>query len=105
MAFGFLSKTGRYRRFNFVPRYYDERKERLELKRKMYQEKDLDSDSQRTAFFRDSLQQSWNRGKSVRKQKQSANMRIFILVLLILALGYFVFNGLDDIDQVIKSII
>lgn len=105
MAFGFSSKTSRYKRFNFVPRYYDERKERLELKRKMYQEQELDSDSQRAEFFRDSLHQSWNRGKIFRKQKQSANMRTLILILLILVLGYFIFNGLDDVDQVIKSII
>jgi hypothetical protein len=82
MAFGFLSKTGRHKRFNFVPRYYDERKERLELKRKMYQEQELDSDKQRTEMFRDSLQQTWSRGKYVRKQKNSANMRILLLILL-----------------------
>lgn len=105
MAFGFLSRVGRHKRFNFVPRYYDERKERLELKKMKYQEKNLDENSRRSELFRDSIQHSWNRGKSVRKQKQSANMRIILLIVLIFLLGYFIFNGLDDIDQVIKSIL
>jgi len=105
MAFSFLTKASRYKRFNYIPRYYDERKERLELKRKSYQEQYLNSDEERSAIFKDSLQQSWNRGKYVRKQKQSANLRIVLLILFICFLGYFILNGLDDIDQVIKSIV
>jgi hypothetical protein len=105
MAFSFLSKASRFKRFNYIPRYYDERKERLELKRKMYQELELNSDEERSAMFRDSLQQSWNRGKYVRKQKQSANLRIVLLILFICFLGYFILNGLDDVDQVIKSLV
>jgi hypothetical protein len=105
MAFGFLSKVGRHKRFNFSPRYYDERKERIELKKIKYQESNLDEHGQRSEILRESIQQSWNRGKHIRKQKQSANMRILILIIVIVFLGYFIFNGLDDIDQVIKSII
>jgi hypothetical protein len=105
MAFSFLTKASRYKRFNYIPSYYDERKERLELKRKSYQEQHLNSDEERSAIFKDSLQQSWNRGKYVRKQKQSANLRIVLLILFICFLGYFILNGLDDIDQVIKSIV
>lgn len=105
MAFNFLSKASRYKRFNYIPRYYDERKERLELKRKMYQELELNSDQERSAMFKDSLHQSWNRGKYVRKQKQSANLRIVLLILFICFLGYFILNGLDDIDTILKSII
>jgi hypothetical protein len=105
MAISFISKSGRNKRFNYAPRYYDERKERLEMKKKSFLEDEKSSDSQRKELLRDAIHQSWNRSKYVSKQKQSANLRIVILIVLILVLGYFVFNGLDDVDQVIKSVV
>jgi hypothetical protein len=105
MAFSFTSKSAKNKRFNYVPRYYDERKERLELKKKAFLEEEKSTDGQRKELLRDAIHQSWNRSKHVSKQKQSANLRIVILIALILVLGYFVFNGLDDVDQVIKSVV
>lgn len=105
MAFSFTSKSAKNKRFNYVPRYYDERKERLELKKKAFLEEEKSTGGQRKELLRDAIHQSWNRSKHVSKQKQSANLRIVILILLILVLGYFVFNGLDDVDQVIKSVV
>ena len=40
MAFSFISKSGRNKRFNYVPRYYDERKERLDMKKRSFLEEE-----------------------------------------------------------------
>jgi hypothetical protein len=51
------------------------------------------------------MSESWTRGSNAEKQRSSANLRVFLLIILIVILGYFIFNGLDDVDVVVKKII
>lgn len=106
MQFKFLNKNFKNKQFGYKPLYYDERKERLELKRSQFEalhREDISEDDRRR-ILRQNISESWNRGKNVEKQRSSANMRVVLLIVLIVALGYFIFNGLDDVDVVVKKI-
>jgi uncharacterized membrane protein YjgN (DUF898 family) len=106
MQFRFLNKTFKNKRFDFSPMHYDERKERLDLKKAQFESLDREdlSEEDRRKILRQNMSESWNRGSNVEKQRSSANLRVFLLVILILILGYFIFNGLDDVDVVVKKI-
>ncbi len=106
MKFRFLNKTIEPQRFHYNPMYYDERKERLERKKELYRKMDEDSitDTERRDLFRENLRDNWSRGDYRQAQRRSSNLRVLLLVGLILALGYFVFNGIDDVDTVVKNL-
>ncbi len=104
MALKLFNTKIQHKRFDFMPRYYDERKERLELKRKQFQENENLSDSERTAAMREQLKDNWSHGRARQQANYQANFRILILIGVIVVLGYFIFNGLDDIEQVIQKI-
>ena len=101
MKIKFFFKQTKHRKFFYSPRYYDERKERLEKKKAMYQNLTNLSDEERKEALRDQIQNRWNRTADLNKQKNAANSRTIILILAILVLGYFVFNGLNHIEKVI----
>jgi len=106
MKFKFLANTIRNKRFDYSPMYFDERKERLDIKKKEFEKlenKDLSSDD-RQKILRQNMQQSWSRAKQAQSQKSTSNFRVLLLIVLMLVLGYFVFNGLDDVDNVVKKL-
>ncbi len=72
-------KINRIRRFNFQPRYYDERKERLEQLKKKYHGKEKDQ-----IEFRDRLQESWSS-----RRKPQASGYPFRRLVLIMAFLFF----------------
>lgn len=106
MKFRFLNKTIQNQRFNYNPMYYNERKERLERKKDQYQKLDDNtlSDSERREMFRENLKEGFARGQYRQSQQRSSNIRVLILVGLILVLGYFVFNGVNEVDTVVKKL-
>ena len=106
MKLRFLNKTIAHQRYNYNPRYYDERKERLNAKKKQYAElENADvSDERRKEIFRENIQGEWNRAQYRQNQQRTSNYRVIILIILILALGYFVFNGVDEVDTVVKKL-
>jgi hypothetical protein len=106
MQFRFLNKRFANKKFHFSPMYFDERKERLELKKAHYESlkrEDL-SEEDRRKLLRQNLSDTWNRSKNAENQRYSSNIRVLFLILLILALGYFIFNGLEKVDVVVKKI-
>lgn len=106
MKIKFLNNTARNQRFQYNPMYYDERKIRLAQKKKQYSElesSDL-SDERRTEIFRDNIKGEWNRTQYRKSQNHSSNIRVLLLIGAILALGYFVFNGVDEVDTVVKKL-
>ena len=106
MKFRFLNKTIENKRFEYSPMYYDERKERLERKKKEYAklEEDNLSDKERKEIFRSNLKEGWSRTEYRSSQQKSSNIRVLILIGLILALGYFIFNGVDEVDTVVTKL-
>lgn len=106
MEFRFFNKKIQHKRFDYSPMYYDERKERLELKKAEYEKLDSEelSSDERQAILRQNMQNTWSRSQHASKAKSSSNIRIVILIAIILVLGYFIFSGLDDVDVVVKKI-
>jgi len=107
MQFKFLNKTFKPKQFNYSPMYYDERKERLELKKAQFErlsDEEL-SDEERRNMLRQSMHETWDRSKHAQQQRYSSNMRTIILLVVIVVLGYFIFNGLDDVDTVVKKLV
>jgi len=86
--------------------YYDERKERLDRKREQYQklEDNTISDDERRELFRENLKEGFSRAHYRQTQQRSSNIRVLILIGLILVLGYFVFNGVNEVDTVVKKL-
>ena len=106
MEFRFLNKKMRHKRFDYSPMYYDERKERLDLKKAEYEKLDNEelSSEERQAILRQNMQNTGSRSQHASKAKSTSNIRIVILIAIILVLGYFIFSGLDEVDVVVKKI-
>lgn len=106
MKFRFLNKTIENQRFDYSPRYYDERKQRLDRKKAQYQELEKEdiSEYKRKELLRDSIKEGWSRAEYRQNANKSSNIRILLLIALLVALGYFIFNGVDDVDTVVTKI-
>lgn len=106
MKFRFLNNTLENRRFDYNPRYYDDRKEAIERKKEYYEKLKTGelSDDERRTMFRESLKGELTRGEYRQGQNRSANIRVLILIAVLTALGYFIFNGLDDVDTIVNNL-
>jgi hypothetical protein len=106
MKFKFLANNLKNKRFDYAPMHFDERKERLELKKKQFERldnPDLHEDDRRK-ILRQNLQDSWSRTSYVKNQRSASNFRILLLIIVFLVLGYFVFNGIGDVETVVKKL-
>ncbi len=106
MKFTFLNSKIKHKRFDFQPFYYDERKERLQQKVKSYQKaQDPNiSPEERAEILRNNMKETWSRSATTQKSISTSNFRIIFLIALILILGYFVFNGVNEVDTVVKKL-
>ena len=93
----------KYRKYNFQPRYYDERKE--SLKRKLEREASINSSvSEREIKFQSQLEETW--GNTERKsQILKSNIRLLVILILITAGAYYVFMGMDSAEDAINNAI
>ena len=93
----------KYRKYNFHPRYYDERKEAL--KHKLVREAKINSTvSEREIKFQSHLEETW--GNTERKsQILKSNIRLLVILLVILASAYYVFIGMDSAEEAINNVI
>jgi hypothetical protein len=105
MKIRFLTKVNENKRFGYVPRYYDERKERLDKMAEKYAESQEVDEFKRKESLRQSIADSWSSSSSIRaKSKKNANVR-FLLILAVLALlVYFVFSKGDSINTIVETI-
>lgn len=106
MKLRFLNRTIENQRFNYNPMYYDERQERLERKKRQYRslENEPVSEERRKELFRENLQEGFSRAKYRQTQQRSSNLRVVILIGIIVVLGYFIFNGVDQVDTIVKKL-
>ena len=106
MKIKFLNKTIEPKRFRYTPMYYDERKERIEERKEHFRKLDQDEykDAERITAFKDNLRGEWSRSEMRQSQNRSANIRVLVLIGILLALGYFIFNGVDEVDTVVHKL-
>lgn len=106
MKIRFLNKTIEHKRFDYTPMYYDEKKEALNKKKELYRRMNAGelSEGEKKDLLRQEMRQSWSRTNYRKSQEKASNIRILILILVLLALGYFIFTGIDEVDTIVEKI-
>ncbi len=91
------------REFNFHPRYYDERKERLQKKIELYSGENKEENRVRSIKFRANLEDNWGNANH-KSQALKSNVRLMVILALIIMLFYYIFNGLDNVEELIENL-
>lgn len=86
-------KLPRNRQYEYTPRYYDEKKERLqnrqlELEKELEEEKKIKSDSQYAENIKGQMHGVF---KYRKRQEQRSNFRLVLILTLLFALFYYFF--------------
>jgi len=101
-------KVNQNKRYDYTPRYYDERKERLNALKSRYEADDSDSFDKDTAAYRakmkQRMEQSWNLHTVQSTQSKAANIRLIIILVVLIAVTYFIFDYVDMFSSDIYSI-
>lgn len=90
-------KVNKNKSFNYTPRYYDERKERIQKIKDSYSEDDdVDSTTaERQARMREKLQSSWQLGETYSKSSKAANIRLILIFAALLLGAYYILGYVD----------
>jgi len=90
MMFKFLKgRTAKNRSFNYVPRYYDERQERLEALLDKHSDQ-TDADRMKARISAGNLRMKSNRGgRSYREQTKAVFVRVLLILLALTTIAYF----------------
>ncbi len=83
-----LFKQNKNKTYGYTPRYYDERKERLQKLHEKHHGKSSDS-SIKGSFKRTSFREDWRTIKKENSQKQSQT-RLLVIIALLLVITYLV---------------
>jgi len=91
MALPSFFKINKNRQFNFIPRYYDPRKENLEERIRIIEQEmgAKEGEDYRPAIRKGQMTDYFNKRRR-RAQKQS-NIRLIIIVLVLFFISYFLF--------------
>ncbi|HZH86270.1 MAG TPA: hypothetical protein VFD77_03065 [Brumimicrobium sp.] len=102
-------KVNTNKRFEYTPRYYDARKERIRMMQKAYSENEKQTPTEQQAHLRDKMQSAWQYEKSYTKQSRSANIRLIIILIALLMATYFILDSVDmfaadviDLETLVK---
>jgi hypothetical protein len=88
--FGNAFKPRAHYVFNYKPRYYDERKERLaKLKEKYKNSEEISDEIPRLKLSKDKLRSEWRRHKKT-SDNRASNLRLAIIIAILVGiLAYF----------------
>ena len=90
--FGKLFKPRAHYIFDYKPRYYDERKERLQnLKEKYHGDKDKIKNSPRMSLSKNNLKNYWVKSKRSATDK-SANLRLAIIIAILVGIAAYILD-------------
>ncbi len=78
--------------FDYKPRFYDARKERLDNLKKKYENKDSNQEAYKLSLTKDNLKNDWNRSKHSAHDKK-INLRLALIIVILI--GFFAFFFLD----------
>ena len=59
---------------------------------------------ERRELLRENLRSEFSRSEVRKNTNRTSNLRVLLLIGLILALGYFILNGVDEVDTVVKKL-
>jgi len=89
-------KVNRYKKFEYTPRYYDERKERIQMMQESYNKLGQQTPTEQQAYLRDRMRNAWQQNKSYSKQTRSANIRLIVILFALLFAVYYIFGSVDS---------
>jgi hypothetical protein len=90
--FGSAFKPRAHYVFNYKPRYYDERKERLEnLKAKYENKENISGDIPTITLIKDNLKSDWQRHKKLTTDR-GANRRVAIIIAVLVGILAYIFE-------------
>ena len=88
-------KVNKHKSFEYTPRFYNERRERIEKMKKAYSE-DEDQDGMfRRERLRENMHSSWGLGETHSRQSKAANVRLIIILAALLLATYFILDYVD----------
>jgi len=88
--FGKLFKPRAHYVFDYKPRYYNERKERLRnLEEKYHGNKDLSDESARMTLTKNNLKNDWVKNKSSATDRRS-NIRLALIIAILVGLAAYI---------------
>ena len=88
-----IFKQHRNKTFDYYPRYYDERKERLEKIKAKYRDVESSDNSEEKFVRRSSYRDSWARKRN-EKVKKNAEIRLVLILVLMVVATYKLFTYL-----------
>lgn len=90
--FGKAFKPRAHYVFNYKPRYYDERKERLELLKKKYKNNEGNlSDIPKISLSKDQLKSNWQRHKKS-SSNRAVNIRLAVIITILVGILAYLFE-------------
>lgn len=98
---------GRHNRFDYVPRYYDPKKEELQKKIRMAkkeagQQTEDDGSAAREISFRQQTADKWG-NTQYKSQSMTSNLRLVVIFGIGLIAFFFLYQLLDDVAPFIDS--
>ena len=91
-------KVNRHKKYNYTPRYYDERKERLQGLIDKYKESDEEIDKNSAEYrarMKQRIEQSWEMNSATASNARSANIRLIIILAALLLATYFILDYVE----------
>ncbi len=88
-------KVNKTKQFDYTPRYYDARKERIQNMQKAYDEESDSTPTEQQARLREKMHSAWNIETNYTKQSRSANIRLIIILAALLLATYFILDYVD----------
>lgn len=88
-------KVNQNKRFEYSPRYYDERKERIKKLAEKYQKEDDGLDTSSAAYrakIKQRIEQSWELNSATAAQSKAANIRLIIILGALLLAAYYILD-------------
>lgn len=104
MKIRFLTKINAHKRFDYAPRYYDERKARIESIASKYANSSEMDEVKRQEIMRQSIADSWGRGSNRQKHKVSSNARFIIILIILSVLIYLVFSNGESFNTIVETL-
>jgi len=84
-----MGRTARNRSFNYIPRYYDERKERLEAILDKHADR-TDADRMKARISAGNMRMKSNRGGMThREQSKAMFVRVLLILLALTTIAYY----------------
>lgn len=101
--FSLFKLPNQHRRFEYIPRYYDPRKEELEKKIKAAEKSSENSGNQRREIsFRQQTADKWGNNE-FKMQAMRSNIRLVVIFIVVLIVFYYLYQYLDDAAYFLDS--